>query len=44
MKTWIVPRHARALYPPGHAQHAASASNMALLGHHDLRAAARTSR
>jgi len=36
MKTWMVLATLVAFSPPGHAQHAASASNMALLGHHDL--------
>jgi hypothetical protein len=36
MKTWMVLAALAALTPPGHAQHAASASNMTLLGHHDL--------
>jgi len=36
MKTWMVLATLVAFTPPGHAQHAASASNMALLGHHDL--------
>src|SRR6266513_1098046 len=36
MKTWMVLAALVAVTPPGHAQHAASSSNMALLGHHDL--------
>src|SRR5258708_38231729 len=36
MKTWMVLATLVAFTPPGHAQHAASSSNMALLGHHDL--------
>src|SRR3989442_4117502 len=36
MKSWMVLATLVAFTPPGHAQHAASASNMALLGHHDL--------
>ena len=36
MKTWMVLATLVAFTPPGHAQHAASASNMTLLGHHDL--------
>src|SRR5436189_5684460 len=36
MKTWMVLATLVAFTLPGHAQHAASASNMALLGHHDL--------
>src|SRR2546426_170650 len=36
MKCWMVLATLVAFTPPGHAQHAASASNMALLGHHDL--------
>ena len=36
MKTWMVLATLVAFTPPGHAQHAASASNMVLLGHHDL--------
>ena len=36
MKTWMVLATLVAFSPLGHAQHAASASNMALLGHHDL--------
>src|SRR3989442_7823326 len=36
MKTWMVLATLVAFPPPGHAQHAASASNMTLLGHHDL--------
>src|SRR5256885_1793710 len=36
MKSWMVLATLVAFTPPGHAQHAASASNMTLLGHHDL--------
>src|SRR2546426_12071025 len=36
MKSWMVLATLVAFTPPGHAQHVASASNMALLGHHDL--------
>src|SRR5256885_10405692 len=36
MKSGMVLATLVAFTPPGHAQHAASASNMALLGHHDL--------
>src|SRR2546422_1207203 len=36
MKSWMVLATLVPFTPPGHAQHAASASNMALLGHHDL--------
>src|SRR5205807_280415 len=36
MKTWMVLATLVAVTSPGHAQHAASASNMVLLGHHDL--------
>src|SRR2546425_7831974 len=36
MKTWMVLATLVAFTPSGHAQHAASSSNMALLGHHDL--------
>src|SRR5258708_2899121 len=36
MKTWMVLATLVAFTPPGHAQHAASSSNMVLLGHHDL--------
>src|SRR2546428_10094244 len=36
MKPWMVLATLVAFTPPGHAQHAASASNMTLLGHHDL--------
>src|SRR6266550_3572402 len=36
MKTWMVLATLVAFTPLGHAQHAASASNMTLLGHHDL--------
>src|SRR3989442_8331579 len=36
MKSWMVLATLVAFTPPGHAQHAASSSNMALLGHHDL--------
>jgi hypothetical protein len=36
MKTWMVLATLVAFTPLGHAQHAASSSNMALLGHHDL--------
>src|SRR5204862_6314857 len=36
MKSWMVLATLVAFTPPGHAQHSASASNMTLLGHHDL--------
>ena len=36
MKTWMVLAALAALTSPAHAQHAASAANMVLLGHHDL--------
>src|SRR5436853_7785360 len=36
MKTWMVLATLVAVTSPGHAQHAASSSNMVLLGHHDL--------
>src|SRR3989441_9469782 len=36
MKSWMVLATLVAFTPPGHAQPAARASNMALLGHHDL--------
>src|SRR5439155_21613845 len=36
MKSWMVLATLVAFTPLGHAQHSASASNMTLLGHHDL--------